>query len=403
MARPPKIRVGRIRGRAVRGPRDDGTWYWRAEVADGKGGTRSLWSGWATPEKAEEILLRLATDGVDESQDGEAEVLTVRDLLDLWGGYQLERADAGEIRPRTMTSYRISVERLAEIAGDQLLARLDKRAVNRIRLSVLRRFASTTAHLHLSIFTMALQWGWDYGLLGQEPPSVDLPKPRPREKYTPTAQEVARTLEHIHVPWAKLAMRILWSTGARKGAVAHIRTEDWHTGDRILHLHTTKTGPRDVPIGASLAAQLDAWEPGEVWFLAVSPHTARHIDERIRDACDAAGIRRWTPHALRRLAVDTLARSGVDVATAASLLGHSPAVMLQAYRQVDTEDRRRAILTARLGEVEEVGQVIEIGSRTCTTRTDDAHSPEFTRTDRKEARSVRSIQAGRPPRHGQRA
>ena len=57
----------------------------------------------------------------------------------------------------------------------------------------------------------------------------------------------------------------------------------------------------------------------------------------------------FTPHGLRRLVVDRLARAGVDVGTAAALLGHSPTVMLQHYRAVNDGDRRRAVAQARLG------------------------------------------------------
>ena len=65
---------------------------------------------------------------------------------------------------------------------------------------------------------------------------------------------------------------------------------------------------------------------------------------------------------LRRLAVDTCARAGVDPATAAALLGQSPVVMLQMYRQVSEEDKRRAVAKARLGHFSE-GNVVAFPRR----------------------------------------
>jgi integrase len=59
------------------------------------------------------------------------------------------------------------------------------------------------------------------------------------------------------------------------------------------------------------------------------------------------------------MVVDRMARSGVDVATAASLTGHSPEVMLRHYRQVSDEDRKKAVVKARLGHFPEKGQVIQ--------------------------------------------
>lgn len=83
------------------------------------------------------------------------------------------------------------------------------------------------------------------------------------------------------------------------------------------------------------------------------------VRDRLRRACKAASVPVFTPHGLRRLVVDRMARGGVDVATAASLTGHSVEVMLRYYRQVSDEDRRRAVLAAGLGQFPSGGEVIE--------------------------------------------
>ena len=55
-----------------------------------------------------------------------------------------------------------------------------------------------------------------------------------------------------------------------------------------------------------------------------------------------------------------MARAGIDVATAASITGHSPEVMLRHYRTVSEADQRLALAKAGLGEVPAApkGQVI---------------------------------------------
>ncbi len=58
--------------------------------------------------------------------------------------------------------------------------------------------------------------------------------------------------------------------------------------------------------------------------------------------------------------MDRLARAGVDVATAAALLGHSPAVMMTLYRQVSDDDRRAAMAAARLWDVRSDDNVIAL-------------------------------------------
>ncbi len=66
-------------------------------------------------------------------------------------------------------------------------------------------------------------------------------------------------------------------------------------------------------------------------------------------ACKQAGVKRFTPHSLRRAEVDGFLRSGVDVGVAAEHLGHSPKVMLNIYRQVSAEDLRAAVEKSGLG------------------------------------------------------
>jgi integrase len=83
---------------------------------------------------------------------------------------------------------------------------------------------------------------------------------------------------------------------------------------------------------------------------------------RLRAGCLALGQEPWSVHGLRRLAVDQLARGGVDVATAAALLGHSPAVMLGHYRRVQAADLEAAVARVQLGEAP-AGQVIALRPR----------------------------------------
>jgi integrase len=80
------------------------------------------------------------------------------------------------------------------------------------------------------------------------------------------------------------------------------------------------------------------------------------LSRRLHAAQEAAGTPRWTWHALRRLAVDIMARRGIDIATAAAITGHTPTVMLEHYRRVSAADLRRA--AAELG-----GQVLPFNPR----------------------------------------
>ena len=50
------------------------------------------------------------------------------------------------------------------------------------------------------------------------------------------------------------------------------------------------------------------------------------------------------------MVVNRILRSGMDIKTAAELMGHSPCVMLSHYRRVTQEDRNAGVAKAGLGE-----------------------------------------------------
>ncbi len=50
----------------------------------------------------------------------------------------------------------------------------------------------------------------------------------------------------------------------------------------------------------------------------------QNVRTKLKRASKAASVQRFTPHGLRRMVVDRMARSGVDVATAATVTDASP-------------------------------------------------------------------------------
>ena len=90
--RPKPFQVGPVRVRAIRGPRDDGSWYFRAErYRDNT--SETVWTGWATVERVTRILAGLvADDRLDEALASRGEHLdTVKDLLEVWLAGQVGR------------------------------------------------------------------------------------------------------------------------------------------------------------------------------------------------------------------------------------------------------------------------------------------------------------------------
>lgn len=358
--KPAKVEVGKVKARPVRprgtrGP-EDGRWHWQAVVYTGEGGgSRTVWTGWATRDEATVALSGLvAEEGPAPARPGPPEpvatLATVRDLLECWAAHRMALP---HIKPATARNSRNRARHAASHLGEIRTDRLGIRDLEAFRDARLRQDAATSqVQKELQEVRMAWAWARARGYV----PDRDLPKVRlrvtpKRERYTPTRAEVLAVIANL-AGWQQTAVILLYGTGARVGEVATLRWKDVDL-DRGEAYFDGKTGGRWVPPSRDILAHLETLphkEP-ESFVLGVSPHLVRgklsHV--HIREVCDTLEIRRFTPHGIRRAAVDLLATAGVDIGTAASILGHSPAVMLRHYRQATRADRRRAIDASGLG------------------------------------------------------
>jgi integrase len=368
--KPDIIIVGPIRARAIRGPREE-RWYWRAEMYSSPAkGQRSrgktIWRGWGTRDEATEAIIAEAQHR-NVAPAGSVPLDTVGHLVRGWLAHQEDRAD---LAPSTVRAYGYFVDAIVDSIGSVKLAYVHGGVLERHRDERLRAGA---APLTVRGELMALCAAWRWGQPRGHCPPRTLEEPRLRAeprgpKRTPTPAEVAEVVGAIRRPWARLMVRLLWGTGARLGDIATLTwgQVDLDRAELILY---RKTGPRTVPISAELVEELAALEFGrdDDRVLDVTQDTAMKLQDKIDPACKRTGVRRFTPNGLRRLAVDTFARAGVDVAVAAAILGNSPATIWRSYRQVGPDERRLAVARAQLGVAPE-GKVIAIGGTATRTK-----------------------------------
>lgn len=378
MATKPKaVTVDFVTARPMRPPtkREPGRWYWRADAF--RGGTRwHVWAGRGTRDEVRDVLLEKVRSGqaeapADKGVEPSPTERTVERMLRRWLKAQEDRQGAS-LAASSFGAYRGRVNQLIRVLGPVRVAEVGKDTVTRYRDTRLHEGASTrTVFAELIAFGAAWAWARERGLLAPSPgylPAQDFPAvvvdvKAKRDKYTPTDGEVATVLEQIPPnTWPWIALRVLHATGMRIGELAGLRWRDVFLDDErpsiYLRTSTTKTKePRSIPI-PFVVDDLRRWRPANVdldaTVLGVTPKSAVTQVENyhLPQAIEAAGLpRRFTPHGLRRAFVDTLARAGVDVKTAAALTGHSEAVMLKLYRTVSDADRHDAIERAKPGKL----------------------------------------------------
>lgn len=356
--RPKSVIVGRIRARAVRGPRDDGRWYWRAEVNEA-GQTATVWTGWASSAEAVSALSSVSQHPVTaELRPRVVEVRTIQDLLEHWVTAQAER---GDLKASSLAAYIGAGNRLTDELGEVRLDRVyaETMAAWRDRRMRAGKSARTLAN-DLHLLQVAWRWGSERALVTNELPGVRVRVLASAYHYshvTPETDEVARVLAALEArplaaPWTPVAIRILWSTGARIGEISTLTWKAVDLERNEIHV-VGKTGPRRIPISSALRPGLLAWRlrsGGGECLWPVAPVTfTRMVPAALNRGCDLVGVPRWSPHALRRAAVVALCRSGVDVGVAARVTGHSPAILLKHYRTVSDTELHEAVARAALG------------------------------------------------------
>jgi len=355
--KPSPVTVDPLHARAVRGPRADGRWYWRARRFAG-GSEDSPWLGWGTREEVQRILAGMVAGGdLDAPRTDFEDVKTVRDLLECWVASREARDDLAE---GTVANYRAKARHLAAGMGDARLDRLDVLTLEGYRDRRLRSGAAgASVAMELNVLRIAWAWGREVAAC----PARALPKVGVRSKpvrnhHTPHPDDVRAVASRLE-GWARTAFVLLYATGARIGEVANL---EWGALDLARGEVTLegKTGKRRIPLATEALEALCAFPHRDGRVFPVAAKTLRITFPRyVARACEEAGVRVFPPHGLRRAAVDRFARAGVDVGTAAVFLGHSPAVMLQHYRGVTQDDLRGALAATRLGALDG-GQVVDL-------------------------------------------
>lgn len=347
MGRPHSLRIGRVLARPVRGPDDQGRWYWRCDVGAGER-RRVAWSGWASTSDVAEQAVRL--DALVGRSAGPADQPPARLLGDVFGMWSEAQARRPDLTDRTRAFYDRMAGHLAAHLGNLPLAVPSLHDLEGYRdARLLAGIAPQTVKQELAVLKRV--WGW--ARQARLVPDLDLPRVvlrvrARRSRRTPTPDEVEAVLPALD-GWARLATAVLCATGARIGEVAGVTRGDVDAHRSQLRLDG-KTGERWVPIPKELAARL-AWSPGEGVFGVVAETVRCSLGRHLAKACDDTGVPRFTPHALRRMVLDQLYASGADVGTVAALLGQSPEVALRHYRQSTEAERQRAVHHADLGRV----------------------------------------------------
>jgi len=174
------------------------------------------------------------------------------------------------------------------------------------------------------------------------------------------AAEVVRTWRHLRTPRDRALLGVLTLAGLRVSEAVALDVGDVYLDDgapidaiRIRSSRAKTRSSRDVPVNRDLTEVLVWYRPSlDDDDLAAPLFTSRQVkaagDRRltVRQARRAlvggmrrAGLRRASPHSLRKTFADLANDAGVPLNVIQSLLGHRQLRSTQSYLQVDERQR----------------------------------------------------------------
>jgi integrase len=295
-------------------------------------------------------------------------------LLDQW----LEHVDQ-QLSPTTVREYRrLVAETIGPDLGNLRLGRVTTKRVDDYyaQLTTERGLSpATIRHIHAVLrgaFGQAVKWGMVpmNPIVGTTPPKL-----RQREIRPPSIADTKRLLDTADECGALL--RVLATTGARRGEVCGIRWSDIDRGARALSItraiasvaggavvkdtktHASRRIALDDATLAILDAQLDRMQQranacevellddGYVFTSTADGADPLHPDtitETFARVCKRAGVSGVRLHDLRHLHATQLLAAGVPVRTVSGRLGHAnAATTLNVYAHfLEASDREAA-------------------------------------------------------------
>ena len=351
--RPKPFQVGPVRARAIRGPRDDGTWYIRAERYRDNS-SETVWTGWATVEQVTRILAAIVADDRldDPASERQEHLETVRDLLEVWLAWQVGRSD---LSPYTCRNSVKAAKHIAALIGGLLLVRLHTCSLEDYQNSRLREGAATgTIRNEISTIIQAWRWAMERRFVTGLPPKRPKLKHQPKiTRYVPSPEEFWAVLDAFPTsrPWAVTMLTLMEATGARPGEIAGLTWNDVRLDRGIVRL-CGKTGERWVtlpqPVLAILSKMHDPGAKGRI--LPVSPLTAvKDLRVLMVDACAEAGVPYFPSKQIRTMVENRLFDAGADPGVVSKFLGHTPEVSLRHYRDASSQRVQEVVEMAGLG------------------------------------------------------
>ena len=264
-------------------------------------------------------------------------------------------------KPNTAATYRSVLDRhILPVLGDKVISEVGRREISVLHHRLLDTPALANMAVKLVSKMFSLAEAWDRIPVGLNPcGSVRRYKTRSRERFlTPEEfRRLGRVLQEVEKdgsvwPPAIAAIRLLMLTGCRKREILTLRWEDVDRTAGELRLRHAKSGPRMVPLTASVLTVLDGIPriEGNLWVFAGQRQGTglTKLDNYWYIIREQAGLGDVRIHDLRHSYASRALALGESLPTIGKLLGHRKVGTTARYAHLMRDAEKEA--ATRVGD-----------------------------------------------------
>jgi integrase len=211
-----------------------------------------------------------------------------------------------------------------------------------------------TVRGRMSVLRTVIRWCAEKGFIDQIPIFPKLPAAHYEHFIPPTPAEVSAICSVAQPHIVRVAL-LGAQLGVRVGPSELMRME-WSNIDfvrGVARIVSAKKRPkqpwREIPIRRRLLEMMLEWresdlKEGIVYIIHYNGQKVQSVKRSWATALKKAGIeRRIRPYDLRHAFATEAISSGVDIKTAAEIMGDDPKMLLEHYQHVSSEQKRAAV------------------------------------------------------------
>lgn len=283
-------------------------------------GSESWWTWYAAADAAKKIEV-----GATRTSPGSLNAVAVA---------YYASSDFKRLADVTQRTYRNIIDRFRDTAGGLPVAKITAAHVRKWVDNRADRPAA--ANTFLKVFRALMRFALERDMVKADPTIGVRPVKNKTDGHHTWTESEIRTYE---AKWKlgareRLAFDLLLYTAQRSGDVRQMGRQ--HVLDGHVAVRQEKTGqPLEIPIHPNLKASIEAYQSGQLIFIATQhgkPYTARGFGNWFTDSAVAAGLEKGrTAHGIRKAAARRLAEAGCTSHQIAAITGHKTLKEVERY------------------------------------------------------------------------